>query len=151
MFVLFRRYGLDTTCFFNTCVENFCVTLTVSVNFLKLQRDAVLLGGIFVCSESFENSQNIIPTVKYPIRDRTFGDNSEFIAILPLKRLRSNCFFFDGLNLENEAVRIQGRFLQQTINNNITPVNCYHVLNRHNHEHGFPDPENPEVQENEVP
>jgi hypothetical protein len=162
MFVLFPRYWSDTTCFFNPYLENFCVTLnsknypnnntsTVSVDFFKLQRDAALLGGMFACSESFENSQNIVPTVKYPIHDRTFGDNSEFVSILPLERLSSNCFFFDGVNLENEAVRIQGRFLQQTLNNIITPVNCYHVLNRHNHEPGFPDPENPAVQANEVP
>jgi hypothetical protein len=93
------------TCFFNNCWENFSVkfngrnysnnsTSTASVDFFKAQRSACCFDGVWQCTESFENSQNIIPTFDYPIRDRTFGDNSEHIIKIPLERISTNSFFW---------------------------------------------------------
>jgi hypothetical protein len=111
--LLFPHYPTDTTYQFNPCLEQFYVqmlgknypninTSMVSVDHFKAQRSACILDGVWECTESFENSQTVIPTYEFPIRDRIFGDNTEHIIKTPLERVNANSFFFDGISSVNE-------------------------------------------------
>jgi hypothetical protein len=112
------------------------------VDFFKAQRSACCLDGVLQCTESFENSQNIIPMFDYPIRDRTFGDNSEHIIKMPLERISTNSFFFDGISLGAESVRVIGNFMKdEPPDGNYRLKNNYYILNRHNYEPGKINPE----------
>jgi hypothetical protein len=115
---------------------------TVSVDHFKAQRSACLLDGVWKCTESYENSQNIIPSFDYPIRDRTFGDNSEHIIKIAVKRISANSFFFDGICIVNETVKVSGTFLKDHLaDGSFCLKNNYHILNRYNLELGETNPE----------
>jgi hypothetical protein len=151
--VLFPRYPTDTTCFFNPCLENFVVrfngrnypntnTSTVSEDFFKEERSTCILDGVWKCTESYENSQDIIPKYEYPIKDRTFGDNSEHKIKISLERVSANSFFFDGVSSVNETVRVVDCFLKEPLRDrSIVLKNNYYILNRHNYEPGKQNPE----------
>jgi hypothetical protein len=59
-----------------------------------VQRSTCLLDGVWECIESYENSQSIIPTHEYAIRDRTFGKNSEHIIKIQLEIISKNSYSF---------------------------------------------------------
>jgi hypothetical protein len=104
---------------------------TTTAEFFRLQLEITNLDSILSCTESFESSFTSIPTYKYPIRDRSKSDNTDFVMTLPTERSNANAFFFDGVFSRNETITLRGNLLslpnadgQQEI------VDTYYILNR---------------------
>jgi hypothetical protein len=102
---------------------------TTSAEFFKLQLELMLLDSFMPCTESLENSYVSIPTWEYPVRDRSKGDNTDFVLTIPCERSNANAFFFDGVNSKNETITLKANIKQY----NSTPINTYYILNRNQH------------------
>jgi hypothetical protein len=73
-------------------------TNTVSARFLRLQLEAMGLDTILQATESLEQSYISPPSYRFPTRDRSISDNTDFVFVIPVKRESANAFFFDGLD-----------------------------------------------------
>jgi hypothetical protein len=158
---LFPETGTDLTVFKNPFLSDLTLTInsrnipsikmdTTSPEFLKYSLEAAGLDTIFTCTESFENSISEIDGFTYPIRGATYGDNTDFIFMVPLERSSASPFYFDGYNGSGtDTVKLTGVFLSQRdprpdISSSLSvPVNNYSILNRYEKEPGQPDPNNP--------
>jgi hypothetical protein len=139
---LFPRRATDTTVFFNPCLSGLQINMlnrqwpdqatdTTSPSFFRLQLEVTNLDSILSCTESFENSHVNIPTYKAPIRDRSAGDNTDFVWVLPTERSNANAFFFDGVASRNETISLRANLLQLTESDGSTSiVDTYYRLNR---------------------
>jgi hypothetical protein len=142
--ILFPRHPTDLTVQFNPCLEKLSVTMfnhdypdketdTTSARFLRSQLEAMGLDTILQCTESLEQSYTSPPSYKYPTRDRSIRDNSDFVFVIPVERESANAFFFDGLDSgpNTENVTISGRPITDKENHKI---DTYSILNRNNNQ-----------------
>jgi hypothetical protein len=164
--ILFPEQGTDTTVFKNPYLQELSVQInskyypytkldTTSSEFLRLQLQAAGLDTIFTCTESFENSYSEIEGFVYPVRGITYGDNTDFMYMIPLERENATPFTFDGYKGSgSESIRITGQFIQQinplqpenTSIYNKVQIDNYAILNRYDKEPGKTDPDNPTSQ-----
>jgi hypothetical protein len=115
---------------------------TISPEFFRLQLEAANLDSILPCTESFENSYCTRPTYKFPIRDRSKGDDTDFSFIIPTERNSANAFFFDGITSRNETITLRGQTLTERTGagGTIEPVDTYYILNRNEENPSQPIP-----------
>jgi hypothetical protein len=138
--LLFPRHPTDLTVHFNPCLEKLSVTMfnhdypdketdTTSARFLRSQLEAMGLDTILQCTESLEQSYTSPPSYKYPTRDRSIRDNSDFVFVIPVERESANAFFFDGLDSgpNTENITLSGRFITDKEGHKI---DTYAILNR---------------------
>jgi hypothetical protein len=89
------------------------------------------LDSILACTESYESSFTSIPTYKYPVRDRSKSDNTDFVVSIPTERSNANAFFFDGVFSRNETITLRGNLLSLTnVDGEQRVVDTYYILNR---------------------
>jgi hypothetical protein len=158
---IFPELSTELTVFKNPYLRDCSITInskyytynkvdTTSSQFLRLMLQAANLDTIFTCTESFENSYSEIEGFVYPIKGVTYGDNTDFMFMVPLERGSATPFYYDGFKSNNgtDTVKISGVFLQQ-INPfvpdstyNKVDVNNYAILNRYDKEPNKPDPDN---------
>jgi hypothetical protein len=108
-------------------------TDTTSARFLRSQLEARGLDAILQCTESLEQSYTTPPSNKYPTRDRSIRDNSDFVLVIPVERQSANAFFFDGLDsgANTENVTLSGRLITDKENHKI---DTYSILNRNDNQ-----------------
>jgi hypothetical protein len=105
------------------------------------------LDTIFTCTESFENSYCEIEGFIYPVKGATYGDDTDFMFMLPLERGSATPFYFDGFKgTGTDTVQINGSFIQSVnplTNNELdrVSINNYRILNRYNRKPGETDPD----------
>jgi hypothetical protein len=140
--VLFPRYASDLTVFFNPCLSGLQINMlnrqwpdqsadTTTAEFFRLQLEVANLDSLLPCTESFESSFVSIPTYKYPIRDRSKSDNTDFVLTLPTERSNANAFFFDGVFSQNETITLRGNLLTLTETDGTqNVVDTYYILKR---------------------
>jgi hypothetical protein len=140
--VLFPRRATDLSTFYNPCLSGLQINMvnrqwpdqatdTTSPEFFRLQLEATNLDGILSCTESFESSYVCPPTYKYPIRDRSKSDNTDFVWVLPTERSSGNAFFFDGIYSRNETISLRGNLLNLRNDDGTSAVvDTYYILNR---------------------
>jgi hypothetical protein len=163
---LFPESITDMTVFKNPYLTNCSVQInnkyyafnkvdTTSSEFLRLMLQAASLDTIFTCTESFENSYTQIEGFVYPVKGATYGDNTDFMFMVPLERGSATPFYFDGYKGTGgqDTVTISGTFITQ-INPLVTTasvagsdynkvnIDNYYVLNRFNKIPNNPNPDN---------
>jgi hypothetical protein len=107
--LLFPLHISDYTVQFNPCFDKLCISMfnheypdketnTVSARFLRSQLEAMGLDTILQATESLEQSFISPPSYRFPTRDRSISDNTDFVFVIPVEREFANVFFFDGLD-----------------------------------------------------
>jgi hypothetical protein len=91
------------------------------------------LDTILQATESLEQSCISPPSYRFPTRDRSISDNTNFVFVIPVERESANAFFFNGLDsgADTENVIITRTFI---IDKDGYKVDNYEFLNRNDNE-----------------
>jgi hypothetical protein len=91
------------------------------------------LDTILQATESLEQSYISPPSYRFPTRDRSISNNTDFVFVIPVERESANAFFFDGLDsgAETENVAITGTFITDKDGHK---VDNYAFLNRNDNQ-----------------
>jgi hypothetical protein len=121
-------------------LSNLC---TVSVEFFKINMEADGLNDFWHYLESHERSFSQVTEIKFPVRGRTDGDDTNWFYLIQLERSGVNPWFFDGLNNPNVNTKITGAYLKAFDENGtlICLRDNMFILNEENLQSNIPDPE----------
>jgi hypothetical protein len=117
--VLFPRNANDLTVFRNPEYHHLQLTLlnrnfpmngadTTSTEFYRIELESSNLDTILPPTQSFENSYKNKVCPEFPYRQRSIGDDTDFLLIFNLERQSSNAFFSDPVNSANETISLKG-------------------------------------------